>query len=125
MHSIFVFILLIFSPLASAEWRQFAERTEGNISMSSYFEPRSLIRAKKPKVSVMVIFSTPAPEFSWRATKFLWEANCFSEQIRLLASVDFTNIGNDITTAVQDSYTEWTLPDDGSGKIHIYNLLCK
>lgn len=125
MRAIFLLFLLLFSPLASAEWRQFAERNDGDISMVSYYDPGSLIRAKKPKISIMVIFSTPAPKFSWRASKFLWEANCFSKQIRLLASVDFTQMGPEIIPALQDPYTEWMPPDDGSGKIHVYNLLCR
>ncbi len=125
MRSTFLLLLLFLSPLASAEWRQFAEQNDGDLSMVSYYEPASLIRAKKPKISIMVIFSTPAPTFSWRATKFLWEANCFSKKIRLLASADFTQMGPDIIPAVQDTYTEWMPPDDGSGKIHVYNLLCR
>ena len=125
MRAMFLLFLLLFSPLASAEWRQFAERNDGDISMASYYDPGSLIRAKKPKISIMVIFSTPAPKFSWRASKFLWEANCFSKQIRLLASVDFTQMGPEIIPAAQDPYTEWMPPDDGSGKIHVYNLLCR
>ena len=125
MRSIFLLLLLFLSPLASAEWRQFAEQNDGDLSMVSYYEPASLVRAKKPKISIMVIFSTPAPKFSWRATKFLWEANCFSKKIRLLASADFTQMGPDIIPMMQDPYIEWMPPDDGSGKIHVYNLLCK
>ena len=125
MRSIFLLLLLFLSPLASAEWRQFAQQNDGDLSMVSYYDPASLIRAKKPKISIMVIFSTPAPKFSWRATKFLWEANCFSKQIRLLASADFTQMGPDIIPMMQDPYSEWMPPDDGSGKIHVYNLLCR
>ncbi len=125
MRTIFILLLCFLSPVASAEWRQLAEREDGDISMVSYYEPASLVRAKKPKISIMVIFSTPAPKFSWRASKFLWEANCFSKQIRLLASVDFTQMGPDIVPTAQDPYTEWMPPDDGSGKIHVYNLLCR
>jgi hypothetical protein len=117
--------LLLLSPLASAEWRQLAERDDGDVHMVSYYEPGSLIRAKKPKISIMVIFSKPAPRFSWRASKFLWEANCFSKQIRLLASVDFTQMGREASPAMEGPYTEWMPPDDDTGKIHVYNLLCK
>lgn len=125
MRSIVLLMLFVISPLACAEWRQFAERTEGELNVVSYYEPGSLIRSKKPKISIMVIFSTPAPHFSWRATKFLWEANCFSKQVRLLASVDFTQMGDAIVPAAPDPYIEWMPPDDGSGKIHVYNLLCR
>ena len=117
--------LLLLSPLASAEWRQLAERDDGDVHLVSYYEPGSLIRAKKPKISIMVIFSKPAPRFSWRASKFLWEANCFSKQIRLLASVDFTQMGREAIPAMEGPYTEWMPPDDDTGKIHVYNLLCK
>jgi hypothetical protein len=112
MRSIFLLLLLFLSPLASAEWRQFAQQNDGDLSMVSYYDPASLIRAQKPKISIMVIFSTPAPKFSWRATKFLWEANCFSKQIRLLASADFTQMGPDIIPMMQDPYTEWMPPDE-------------
>jgi len=125
MRAIVVILLLFISPLALAEWRQFAERTDDELSIVSYYEPASLIRSRKPKISILVILSKPAPQFSWRATKFLWEANCFSKQIRLLASAEFTQMGQEIIPAAQDPYIEWMLPDDGSGKIHVYNLLCK
>lgn len=125
MRAILPLLLLLLSPLASAEWRQLAERDDGNVHMVSYYEPASLVRARKPKISIMVIFSTTTPQFGWRASKFLWEANCFSKQIRLLASVDFTQMGQDIIPAMQDPYTEWMPPDDGTGKIHVYNLLCR
>lgn len=117
--------LLLLSPLAGAEWRQLAESDDGDVHMVSYYEPGSLIRAKKPKVSIMVIFSKSAPQFSWRASKFLWEANCFSKQIRLLASVDFTQMGRETIPAMQGPYTEWVPPDDGTDKLSVYNLLCK
>jgi hypothetical protein len=125
MRYILPLLLILMSASASAEWRQLAERDEGDVHMVSYYEPASLIRARKPKISIMVIFSRAAPQFGWRATKFLWEANCFSKQIRLLASVDFTQMGRDIIPAIQDPYTEWMPPDDGTSKIHVYNLLCR
>jgi hypothetical protein len=125
MRAFVVILLLFISPLAAAEWRQFTERKDDELSMVSYYEPASLIRARKPKISILVIFSKPAPQFSWRATKFLWEADCFSKQIRLLASADFTQMGQEIIPAAQAPYTEWMPPDDGSGKIHVYNLLCR
>jgi hypothetical protein len=117
--------LLLLSPLAGAEWRHLAERDDGDVHMVSYYEPVSLIRAKKPKISIMVIFSKSAPHFGWRATKYLWEANCFSKQIRLLGSVEFSQMGSEAIPVIEDPYTEWMPPDDGSGKIHVYNLLCK
>jgi len=117
--------LLLLSPLGRAEWRQLTESDDGDVHMVSYYEPGSLIRAKKPKISIMVIFSKPAPQFSWRVSKFLWEANCFSKQIRLLASVDFTQMGREAIPAMEGPYTEWMPPDDGTDKISVYNLLCR
>jgi len=117
--------LLLLSPLSRAEWRQLTESDDGDVHMVSYYEPGSLIRAKKPKISIMVIFSKPAPQFSWRVSKFLWEANCFSKQIRLLASVDFTQMGREAIPAMEGPYTEWMPPDDGTDKIYVYNLLCR
>ena len=125
LRATILLLLLLLSPLASAEWRQLAESDDGDVHMVSYYEPGSLIRAKRPKVSVMVIFSKPAPHFSWRATKFLWEANCFSQQIRLLASVDFTHMGREPIPPMEGPYTEWMPPDDGTDKGNVYNLLCK
>jgi len=117
--------LLLLSPLGRAEWRQLTESDDGDVHMVSYYEPGSLIRAKKPKISIMVIFSKPAPQFSWRVSKFLWEANCFSKQIRLLASVDFTQMGREAIPAMEGPYTEWMAPDDGTDKLNVYNLLCR
>ncbi len=117
--------LLLLSPLGRAEWRQLTERDDGDVHIVSYYEPGSLVRAKKPKISIMVILSRPAPQFSWRASKFLWEANCFSKQIRLLASVDFTQMGREAIPDMEGPYTEWMPPDDGTDKIDVYNLLCK
>ena len=117
--------LLFLSPSARAEWRQLTERDDGDVHIVSYYEPGSLVRAKKPKISIMVILSKSAPHFSWRASKFLWEANCFSKQVRLLASVDFTQMGREVIPDMEGPYTEWMPPDDGTEKIDVYNLLCK
>lgn len=124
MRALLSLILLTLCPWASAEWRELAEHRDGDLSMTSYFEPASLIRSRKPKISVLVIFSRPAPQFSWRATKFLWEANCRSKQVRLLASVDFTQMGHDILPVTTDPYVEWISPDDGTSKTEVYRLLC-
>jgi hypothetical protein len=42
-----------------------------------------------------------------------------------LGSVEFTHMGSEAISVIEDPYTEWMPPDDGSGKIHVYNLLCK
>ena len=125
MRVILLLLMLMLSPLAGAEWRQLTESDDGDVHMVSYYEPGSLIRSRKPKISIMVIFSKSAPQFSWRATKYLWEANCFSKQIRLLGSVEFTHMGRETIPPIEDPYTEWMPPDDGNGKIHVYNLLCR
>jgi len=125
MRVILLLLMLMLSPFAGAEWRQLAESDDGDVHTVSYYEPGSLIRAKKPKISIMVIFSKSAPQFSWRATKYLWEANCFSKQIRLLGSVEFSHMGRETIPPIEDPYTEWMPPDDSNGKIHVYNLLCR
>jgi hypothetical protein len=125
MRVILLLLMLMLSPLAVAEWRQLTESDDGDVHMVSYYEPGSLIRSRKPKISIMVIFSKSAPQFSWRATKYLWEANCFSKQIRLLGSVEFTHMGRETIPPIEDPYTEWMPPDDVNGKIHVYNLLCR
>jgi len=125
MRAILLLVMLLLSPLAGAEWRHLAESDDGDVHIVSYYEPGSLIRAKKPKVSIMTIFSKSAPHFGWRATKYLWEANCFSKQIRLLGSVEFTHMGSEAIPPNEGPYTEWMLPDDANDKIHVYNLLCK
>ena len=136
MRTLFLIALLLMSPAAFAEWHQFAEQHDNDLSMALYYEPDSLImgtsrfdlnsphKLKKPKVSVMVIFSRPKPQFFWRASKFLWEANCPSKKIRLLASVDFTQMGDDRSHAVNEPYMEWMAAADGGVKNSVYNLLC-
>lgn len=125
MRVILLLVMLMLSPLAGAEWRQLTESDDGDVHMVSYYEPGSLIRSRKPKISIMVIFSKSVPQFSWRATKYLWEANCFSKQIRLLGSVEFTHMGRETIPPIEDPYIEWMPPDDVNGKIHVYNLLCR
>ncbi|MEO0315273.1 MAG: hypothetical protein RI928_1729 [Pseudomonadota bacterium] len=136
MRSLTLLALLLTSPAAFAEWHQFAEQRDNDLSMALYYEPDSLVmgasrfdpnsphKLKKPKVSVMVIFSRPKPQFSWRASKFLWEANCPSQKIRLLASVDFNQMGQDLAHGVNENYMEWMAAADGGVKNSVYNLLC-
>ena len=136
MRSLLLLALLLMSPAAFAEWHQFAERRDNDLSMVLYYEPDSLImgatryepknphKLDKPKVSVMVIFSKSKPRFSWRASKFLWEANCTSQKVRLLASVDFTQMGQDLIHGVVEPYMEWMAADDGGVKNSVYSLLC-
>ena len=64
------------------------------------------------------------PQFAWRATKFLWEANCVSKTVRVLASMDVTQMGQEIILPIPEPYMEWALASDGSAKGHVYNLLC-
>ena len=136
MRSLLLLALLLISPAAFSEWHQFAEQRNNDLSLALYYEPDSLImgasrfdpnsphKLKKPKVSVMVIFSRPKPQFSWRASKFLWEANCPLKKIRLLASVDFTQMGQDLAHEVNEPYMEWMAAADGGVKNSVYNLLC-
>lgn len=136
MRSLFLLASLLMSSTAFAAWHQFAEQRDNDLSMTLYYEPNSLImgatryepnsphRMKKPKVSIMVIYSTSTPQFSWRARKFLWEANCTSNMVRLLASVDLTQMGQDIIHGAQEPYMEWITAADGGVKNSIYNLLC-
>ncbi len=136
MRSLTLLALLLMSHTAFAEWHQFAEQRDNDLSMALYYEPDSLVmgasrfdpnsphKLKKPKVSVMVIFSRSKPQFSWRASKFLWEANCPSQKIRLLASVDFTQMGQDLAHEVNENYMEWMAASDGGVKNSVFNLLC-
>lgn len=136
MRFLFLLAMLLMSPAAFAEWRQFAERNDQDLSMSLYYEPDSLImgatryeahnpnKLKKPKVSIMVIFSRSKPQFSWRAAKFLWEANCAGKKVRLLASVEFAQMGKDFIPAAQEPYMEWMAASDDSIKNSVFELLC-
>ena len=136
MRSLLLLALLLMSPAAFAEWHQFAERRDNDLSMVLYYEPDSLImgatryeprsphKLDKPKVSIMVIFSKSKPQFSWRAIKFLWEANCTVKKVRLLASVDLTQMGQDLIHGVVEPYMEWMTVNDGDVKNAVYNLLC-
>jgi hypothetical protein len=136
MRTLFLIALLLMSATAFAEWHQFAEQHDNDLSIVLYYEPESLImgatryeprsphKLDKPKVSIMVIFSKSKPQFSWRASKFLWEANCPSKKVRLLASVDFTQMGKDIAHEANEPYMEWTAAADGGVKNSVYNLLC-
>ena len=136
MRSLLLLALLLMSSATFAEWRQFAEQRDNDLSMTLYYEPDSLImgatryepnsphKLKKPKVSVIVISSNSTPQFSWRARKFLWEANCTSKIVRLLASVDLTQMGQDIIHGAQEPYMEWMAVTDGGVKNSVYNLLC-
>jgi len=136
MRSLTLLVLLLMSPAAFAEWHQFDERRDNDLSIVLYYEPESLImgatryeprsphKLDKPKVSIMVIFSKSKPQFSWRASKFLWEANCPSKKVRLLASVDFTQMGKDLAHEVNEPYMEWMAAADGGVKNSVYNLLC-
>jgi len=136
MRSLLLLALLMMNPAAFAEWHHFAEQRDNDLSMTLYYEPDSLVmgasrfdpnsphKLKKPKVSVMVIFSRPKPQFFWRASKFLWEANCPSKKIRLLASVNFTQMGDDLSREVNEPYMEWMAAADGGVKNSVYDLLC-
>lgn len=137
MRPLLLFALLLTSSAAFAEWQQFADRRDNDLGMTLYYEPESLImgasryaphgahRLKKPKVSILVIFSKSKPQFAWRATKFLWEANCKSDTVRLLASTDLTQMGGDDIHVAQEPYMEWMAVNDDGVKNSVYNLLCK
>lgn len=128
--------LSLLSSAAFAEWHQFADKSENDIGMTLYYEPESLImgasryaphggnKLKKPKVSILVIFSKSKPQFSWRATKFLWEANCSVQKVRLLASIEITQMGPDIIQAAQEPYMEWVAATEGGIKNSVFRLLC-
>lgn len=136
MRPLMLFALLLINSPAFAEWRQFAELNEDDVSMTFYYEPRSLImgatryesvspnKIKKPKVSIMTFFHQQKPQFAWRATKFLWEANCVSKTVRLLASADITQMGQQIILATPEPYMEWAAASDGVTKGHVFHLLC-
>ena len=136
MRYLLLLALLLTGSVAYAEWHQFAERRDDDLSVALYYEPDSLVmgasrydpnsshKLKKPKVSVMVIFSRSKPQFSWRASKLLWEANCSSTKIRLLASVELTQMGPDVIREVNEPYMEWMAANDGGVKNSVYNLLC-
>jgi len=136
MRPLLFIALLLINSAAFAEWRQFAELNDDDLSTTFYYEPASLImgatryerdsphRIKKPKVSIMAIFYKQKPQFGWRATKFLWEANCVSKVVRLLASVHVTQMGQDVVLATPEPYMEW-IPVSGNGvNTQVYNLLC-
>jgi hypothetical protein len=136
MRPLMLIVFLLINSPAFAEWRQFAELNESDVSTTFYYEPRSLImgatryesvspnKIKKPKVSIMAFFYKQKPQFAWRATKFLWEANCVSKTVRLLASADVTQMGQEIILATPEPYMEWAAASDGDTKGHVYNLLC-
>lgn len=136
MRPLFLFVLLLMSSTACAEWRQFAELRDNDLSVALYYEPDSLImgatryqphgqnKLKKPKVSILEIFSKSNPQFSWRATKLLWEANCNTNKVRLLASIDLTQMGRDVIHGVQAPYMEWMAATDDDQKKSVHKLLC-
>ncbi len=136
MRPLLLIALLLIHSAAFAEWHQFAERRDNDLSMTLYYEPDSLImgasryapqgsnKLKKPKVSTIVIFSKSNPQFSWLAIKFLWEANCTSQKIRLLASIELTQMGRAIIHGVQEPYMEWLAASDDGVRNSVYNLLC-
>lgn len=72
----------------------------------------------------MAFFYKKKPQFAWRATKFLWEANCVAKTVRVLASMDVTQMGQEIILPSPEPYMEWAVASDGSAKGHVYNLLC-
>lgn len=72
----------------------------------------------------MAFFYKKKPQFAWRATKFLWEANCVTKTVRVLASVPVTQMGQDIIPVSEEPYMEWRAASDSGTKSHIYNLLC-
>ena len=136
MRSLLLIALLLINPSAFAEWRQFGELSEDDLSMTFYYEPSSLImgatryerdspnKIKKPKVSIMAFVYKQKPQFAWRATKFLWEANCVAKTVRVLASMDVTQMGQEIILPSSEPYMEWAVASDGGAKGHVYNLLC-
>ena len=136
MRTLLLIVLFVMSSSTFAEWRQFGELDEDGLSMTFYYEPGSLImgatryerdspnKIKKPKVSIMAFFYKKNPQFAWRATKFLWEANCVSKTVRVLASVPVTQMGQDIIPVSEEPYMEWRAASDSGTKSHIYNLLC-
>jgi hypothetical protein len=136
MRALLLILFLLINPSAFAEWRQFGELNENDLSMTFYYEPGSLImgatryerdspnKIKKPKVSIMAFFYKKKPQFAWRATKFLWEANCVTKTVRVLASVPVTQMGQDIIPVSEEPYMEWGAASDSGTKSHIYNLLC-
>ena len=136
MRALLLIALLLINTSAFAEWRQFGELSEEDVSMAFYYEPGSLImgatryerdspnKIKKPKVSIMAFFYKQKPQFAWRATKFLWEANCVSKTVRVLASVPVTQMGPDIIPVSEEPYMEWGAASDSGTKNHVYNLLC-
>lgn len=136
MRALLLIIFLLINPSAFAEWRQFGELSEDDLNMTFYYEPGSLImgatryerdspnKIKKPKVSIMAFVYKKKPQFAWRATKFLWEANCVSKTVRVLASMDVTQMGQEIILPSPEPYMEWAAASTGSAKGHVYNLLC-
>lgn len=115
--------LLTAAP-AQAEWVQLAEADEGEVHRTLYYEPRSLIRARKPKVSVMVIAAIPSPHFSWRSVKFLWEANCQSREMRLLGAVEFAQMGTGLVDLGQSDYQTWSRAGPAPDRQAVMQLLC-
>ena len=136
MRTLLLVVLFLMSSSTFAEWRQFGELDEDGLSMTFYYEPGSLImgatryerdsphKIKKPKVSIMAFVYKQKPQFAWRATKFLWEANCVAKTVRVLASMDVTQMGQEIILPSSEPYMEWAVASDGSAKGHVYNLLC-
>lgn len=74
---------------------------------------------------MLVIFSKSKLQFAWRATKFLWEANCKSDKVRLLASTDLTQMGRVDLHVVQEPYMECMAVNDDGVKNSVYHLLFK
>ena len=136
MRALLLIVFLLINPSAFAEWRQFGELSEDGLSMTFYYEPGSLImgatryerdssnKIKKPKVSIMAFVYKQKPQFGWRATKFLWEANCVAKTVRVLASIDVTQMGQEIIPASPEPYMEWIAASESGAKSHVYNLLC-
>jgi len=136
MRYLLLLASLLSGSAAYAEWHQFGEQRDNELTIALYYEPDSLImgasrfspngshKLKKPKVSVIAIFSRSNPQFSWRASKLLWEANCSSQKIRLLASVELTQMGQNLAHEVNEPFMEWTAATDGGVKNSVYNLLC-
>ena len=136
MRALLLIICLLANPSAFAEWRQFGELSEDDLNMTFYYEPGSLImgatryerdspnKIKKPKVSIMAFVYKKKPQFAWRATKFLWEANCVSKTVRVLASIEVTQMGQDIIPVSEEPYMEWGAASGNGAKSHVYNLLC-
>ncbi len=117
-------LLLVLSPLAQAEWRELSVGHEHEVTVVSYYDPRSLVQGHTRKVSTLIIFSRPAPSFGWRATKFLWEADCVSHRLRLRASADFTEMGIHIPSILDHQYAVWVPAEDGDTKESIFKLIC-